>query len=144
MVLLHGGYVLLEHRRFTNAQLWLSKSMLTPQDFEAIRRLGSWISAFEALFFYWMLAAFLFVHIASRKNWKRLARFVFCNAALLAGIAFVDTIVHLVTSIPAGNLIEPLLWPAETLLLLLIYVFFLWLWRKNREWLELRATGGSR
>lgn len=127
MLILYYSYVLLDHHRLNKSLYWLSKSRITEQDFDAIKQLGSWVSTFETLFLILFMVAVLTIHILFRKNIKVLTHFLLLNVALFVGMALINYIVFLVTSLPIGNLMQPLIIPSYILIVLFIYVLGLWI-----------------
>lgn len=125
MLLTYYSYVLLDDYRLGRSSYWKLTSSITPQDIESIKRLGNWISVLESVFFYVFLLAYIVIHIFSKKNANVLMRFLFLNGALFAGIAAINYIIFLVTALPIGNLMQPLIWPLNVFVMLLIYVLWL-------------------
>lgn len=125
MLLSYYSYVLLDDYRLGRSSYWMSKSSITPQDLASINRLGNWVSTLESVFFYVFLLAYIGLHIYSKKNANVLMRFLLFNGALFAGIAAINYIIFLVAALPIGNLMQPLIWPLNVLVMLLIYVLWL-------------------
>ncbi|WP_410771350.1 hypothetical protein [Fontibacillus sp. BL9] len=122
MTLVFYAYALLDNHRLNQSDYWASKSRITQEDVEAIQRLGTWVTSFEELFFAEFVIAFIVVHIYTLKNNKISLRFIGFNAALFMGIALINFIVFLATSMPIGNLMQPLLLPSSMVIVLFVYV----------------------
>jgi hypothetical protein len=82
-------------------------------------------STFEIIFFIIFLITFMVIHIHKRKNTKILIHFLLLNTVLFIGIASMNYIISLVSSMSIGNLMQPLIWPTLVIIVLFIYVLFL-------------------
>ncbi|MCJ8010784.1 hypothetical protein MUG84_03370 [Paenibacillus sp. KQZ6P-2] len=103
MLISYYSYVLLDYYRLNKSQYWLSK------DLDAITQLNRWVFIFEALHSILFVVAVLTIHILFRKNIKVLTHFLLLNIALFVGMALVNFIISLATSLPSSNLIKPLI-----------------------------------
>lgn len=131
MLIFYYSYVLLDDYRLHKSYYWLSKSNLTEQDFNAIEQLGGWVSTFEKFFLFSFIIAAFIMHIVSRKNINRITHFLLFNTALFAGIALINYIISPVTSLPIGNLMQPV--SSASFMLILFFVDLLCLRVKTNE-----------
>lgn len=125
MTIVYYTYVLLERHRLNKSFYLSAKNDITPEEFASIKQLGTWISTFEIIFFVSFLITFTVIYIHNRKNTKILMHFLLFNTVLFIGIALMNYIISLVSSMPIGNLMQPLIWPTLVIIVLFIYVLLL-------------------
>ncbi|MBP2239867.1 hypothetical protein J2Z40_000420 [Cytobacillus eiseniae] len=129
MLLLYFGFIFLDNQRLNKSDLWLSKSLLTEVDVENISRLGMWASSFEFTFLALFIITMSIIIFRYRKNIKILNCFLIVNTILFIGIMALSYIIFLITSLPIGNLLQPLFAPVYFLGGLFIYL--LWISKKR-------------
>lgn len=97
------------------------------QNLDLTTQLDRWIFIFGTLFSILFFVAIFAMHIVFRKNIKRLTHYLLLNIALFAGIALINFIVFMVTSLRIGNLMQTLI------LIIIIFVDLLLLRMRNKE-----------
>jgi len=125
MVLLlisYSMYVILENTRLSHAQQWLSETNITQNGVDSISQLGRWITLSESVFLLIFVIAMIVVMVRYQK--KPTNQFFIGNAALFVGIAIVSYVISLMSSLPIGNLIQPVIIP--TFILIAVYIYRLW------------------
>lgn len=126
MGLIYGGYVWLFNYRMSMSEVWLSKSIITPEDSAMIGQLGRWSESLEVIFvllFVGMMVYCFFKRKAERNIFKK---FLLVNVALVVGIVVFSFIFNQVTSISFMNLVLPLINLVGINILLLIFLIIEW------------------
>ncbi|MBY0204661.1 hypothetical protein NKT34_20975 [Paenibacillus polysaccharolyticus] len=125
MVLLlisYSMYVIWENTRLSHAQQWLSETNITQNGVDSISQLGRWTTLSESMFLVIFVIAMIVVMLRYQK--KPTNQFFIGNAALFVGIAVVSYVISLMSSMPIGNLIQPIIVPV--FILVALYIYRLW------------------
>lgn len=127
LLISYSMYVMLENTRLSHAQQWLSETNITPNDVDSISQLGRWTTLSESVFLIIVVLAMSVVMVRYQK--KPVNQFFIGNIALFVGFAVVSYVISLMSSMPIGNLIQPVIIPT----FILIAVYFYRLWRTRYE-----------
>jgi len=136
MLLFYFGYIILLNYRLNKSEFWSTKStnnILTQEDVETIIRLGRWTNSFELMFIILFVLMSIIYFVKNRKDRKDLVvvkHYLFGNTFLFIGIIALSYILVRITSLPIGNVLEPLYLPIYIFLGLLGYM--LWGLKKSR------------
>ncbi|MGQ8870676.1 hypothetical protein [Paenibacillus sp. TSA_86.1] len=125
MVLLlisYSMYVIWENTRLSHAQQWLSETNITQNGVDSISQNGRWTTLSESMFLVIFVIAMIVVMLRYQK--KPTNQFFIGNAALFVGIAVVSYVISLMSSMPIGNLIQPIIVPV--FILVALYIYRLW------------------
>lgn len=122
LLISYSMYVILENTRLSHAQQWLSENNITQNDVDSIRQLGRWITLSESVFLIIVVLAMSVVMYRYQK--KSVNQFFIGNLALFVGFAVVSYVISLMSSLPIGNLIQPVIIP--TFILIAVYIYRLW------------------
>jgi hypothetical protein len=115
-------YVILVNTRLSHAQQWLSETNITQNDVDSISQLGRWTTLSESVFLIIVVLAMSVVMVRYQK--KSVNQFFIGNLALFVGFAVVSYVISLMSSMPIGNLIQPVIIP--TFILIAVYIYRLW------------------
>lgn len=125
-------YAFLENYRIMDrSQYWQSKSSLSSKDVAEIHQLGRTVNLTEWLFMSLFAVSLVLIIAVNRKNVSGMLTFLIYNAAGIAGIVGIGYVIHLATSLPMGNLLQPLIPPISMLIFLFVYVLLKMKWRRS-------------
>lgn len=122
LLISYSIYVILENTRLSHAQQWLSETNITQNDVDSISQLGRWTTLSESVFLIIVVLAIIVVMYRYQK--KPVNQFFIGNLALFVGLAIVSYVISLMSSLPIGNLIQPVIIP--TFILIAVYIYRLW------------------
>ncbi|MBM6385232.1 cbb3-type cytochrome oxidase subunit 3 [Paenibacillus sp. PvP094] len=127
MIISYCSYLFLENTRLSQSQHWLTEGTITQEDVKSIDQIGKWTSISETVFLILFVIAIIYVMYMYQKKPAR--RFFIMNAALFIGLALISYMVSLNSSMPIGNLLQPVIIPSFLLIIFFIYN----LWKKRSE-----------
>lgn len=122
MGLTYGGYVWLTNYRMSMSEVWLSKSILTPDDSAMIGQLGRWSESLEVIFILLFVGMMIYCFFKRKTEPNIFKKFILVNVVLVVGIVFFSFIINQVTSLPLLNLVLPLFNLVGVTILLLIFL----------------------
>ncbi|WP_404447900.1 hypothetical protein LG307_02940 [Sutcliffiella horikoshii] len=122
MSLIYGAYVWLFHYRMSMSEVWLSKSILTPEDSAMISQLGKWSEMLDILFLLIFIGMGLFCFYKRRSDNKIVRKFIAVNVILTLGVVVFSIIYNQITSLPFMNLVLPLINLVGIVILLTIFL----------------------
>ena len=122
LLISYSMYVILVNTRLSHAQQWLSETNITQNDVDSISQLGRWTTLSESVFLIIVVLAMSVVMVRYQK--KSVNQFFIGNLALFVGFAVVSYVISLMSSMPIGNLIQPVIIP--TFILIAVYIYRLW------------------
>lgn len=126
MSLTYGGYVWLTNYRMSMSEVWLSKSILTPDDSAMIGQLGRWSEILEVIFVLLFVAMMIYCFFKRKTESNIFKKFILVNVVLVVGIVLFSFIINQVTSLPLLNLVLPLFNMVGVTILLLIFLIIEW------------------
>ncbi|SCY35956.1 hypothetical protein SAMN05720606_104122 [Paenibacillus polysaccharolyticus] len=122
LLISYSIYVILENTRLSHAQQWLSETNITQNDVDSISQLGRWTTLSESVFLIIVVLAMIVVMYRYQK--KPVNQFFIGSLALFVGFAVASYVISLMSSMPIGNLIQPVIIP--TFILIAVYIYRLW------------------
>lgn len=126
MCLTYGGYVWLFHYRISMSEVWMSKSILTPEDSAMIGQLGRWSENLEVIFILLFLAMMIYCFFKRKTERNIFKKFLLVNIVLVVGIVVFSFVVNHVTSLSFFNLVLPLINVVGVTILLTIFLIMEW------------------
>ena len=126
MCLTYGGYVWLFHYRISMSEVWMSKSILTPEDSAMIGQLGRWSENLEVIFILLFLAMMIYCFFKRKTERNIVKKFLLVNVVFVLGIVVFSFVVNHVTSLSFFNLVLPLINVVGVTILLTIFLIMEW------------------
>lgn len=114
------------HYRISMSEVWMSKSILTPEDSAMIGQLGRWSENLEVIFVLLFVAMMIYCFFKRKTESNIVKKFLLVNVVLVVGIVFFSFIINQVTSLPLLNLVLPLFNVVGVTILLLIFLIIEW------------------
>jgi len=108
----------------------MARNPITDQDLASIMQLASWSQMVQSSFFFIALAFAIYAFIT--RNMNAYLMYVQSNVLIFVGLALLNLLIHLLLSLPIGNLMEPIYGPANMTILFLLGVILL-KFRRNRQ-----------
>lgn len=125
MLVFYLGYILLERYRLSKSEFWISQKNITQEDIQSISHLGTWTYIFEVIFLALFIIGASIILFFYRKNTQVLRRFLLVNISLFITLLVISYTLSFLTTLPFGNLTQPLITPIFLLGILLIYFGFI-------------------
>ncbi|MGD6780231.1 hypothetical protein ACQCT3_10440 [Sutcliffiella horikoshii] len=126
MGLTYGGYVWLFTYRMSMSEVWLSKSILSPEDSAIIGQLGRWSESLEVIFVLLFVGMMIYCFFKRKTERNIFKKFLLVNVVFVLGIVVFSFIVNQVTSLPIMNLVLPLINLVGIIILLSIFLIIEW------------------
>ncbi|WP_042221689.1 hypothetical protein [Oceanobacillus manasiensis] len=118
MLVSYLGYVALDNYRVTTR----GSGSITGEEAQSIAQIGMWTSNVELIFIVLFVIVMIVMYLRAFKKKEVIKLFIIMNSVLFAGIIVLSFILLLVTSLPIGNLLQPLFFPVFLLVILLPFV----------------------
>lgn len=121
MLLSYLAYLLLDNYRLNKSAQWFAATFITSDDVKSISQLGQWVSGFELIFLFLFIVMGI---ICLKVNIKILKQFILANSLLFLGIALLSYGFFLMSALPIGNALQPLLLSTFILGCFSLYLFW--------------------
>lgn len=125
----YGLYLFLEKYRLLQAEERMMQNDITEQDMSLMDQLGKWPMYAEEAFFFIFIVTAVYLFIRYRKNRRYVNVFLVVNGILFAGIYLISLLLTRLLDMTIGNMYQPMIVPAQFLILLFIYTLF----RRRKE-----------
>ncbi|WP_404455346.1 hypothetical protein [Oceanobacillus kapialis] len=121
MLLLYLGFVGVENHRITTGTA-NGSGAISEEEGQAIAQIGAWSQNLELIFLGLFIIVMIVMYFRAFKNKEVIKLFLVMNTVLFAGIIVLSLLLLLLTSVPFGNLIQPLFFPVLLMLIFLPFV----------------------
>ncbi|MCG3418143.1 hypothetical protein [Oceanobacillus jordanicus] len=132
MLLLYLGYVALDNARLSKGAMIGNRS-ITESEWESISQMGAWTVNLEFIFLGVFVVMLSIMYFRSFKNKSVIKPFLVTHAALFMVILVLSFALLPVTSLPIGNLLQPLLSLAIITLFLISLFFVIFILRTMKK-----------
>ncbi|RIU94771.1 hypothetical protein [Oceanobacillus picturae] len=132
MLLLYLGYVALDNARISKGAM-IGNGSITELEWESMSQMGAWTVNLEFIFLGLFIVMLSVMYFRSFKNKSVIKPFLVTHAVLFTVLVVLSFALLPVTSLPIGNLLQPLLSLAIIMLFLISLFFVIFILRTMKK-----------
>ncbi|CDO03694.1 hypothetical protein BN988_02212 [Oceanobacillus picturae] len=132
MLLLYLGYVALDNARISKGAM-IGNGSITESEWESMSQMGAWTVNLEFIFLGLFIVMLSVMYFRSFKNKSVIKPFLVTHAVLFTVLVVLSFALLPVTSLPIGNLLQPLLSLAIITLFLISLFFVIFILRTMKK-----------